>query len=169
LLTARPQAGKMENSMKYTNHPGFIRINPVVIPQASYSSRPEIVAASAFEGRPVVSTHGEDIGKVGHVMMDAHTGQATYVVISRRGTPGTSAKLHAIPWTALVFDAKNTRFILNIDPDVMENAPGFDNEHWPVMTSPSWQAKIHGYYKQRDYWPQPAVNQAKVQAETQAG
>jgi sporulation protein YlmC with PRC-barrel domain len=159
----------MENSMKYTNYPGFTRTNPVITPQASYSFRPKIVAASAFEGRPVVNTHGEDIGTVAHVMMDARSGRATYVVISRRGLLGAGIRLHAVPWIALMFDAINTRFVLNINPELMEEAPGFDNEHWPVMTSPSWQAKIHGYYKQRDYWPQPAVNQAKVQAETQAG
>jgi len=56
------------------------------------------------------------------------------------------AKLFAVPWAALTLDTKNKRFVLNVDKDMLKDAPGFDEDNWPDMADASWTKKIHSYY-----------------------
>ena len=55
-------------------------------------------------------------------------------------------KLFAVPWEAMTLDTINKRFTLNIDKDRIENAPGFDSDHWPNMANQTWASQIHTYY-----------------------
>ena len=54
--------------------------------------------------------------------------------------------LFAVPWSALVLDTMNKRFMLDVDKARLESAPGFDKDHWPDMANPEWAADIHDYY-----------------------
>lgn len=137
--------------MNQSPHHASARILPLGSPKSMRTNRPACVAASTLEGSPVVNSQARDIGTVTHVMMDAASGQAAYVVISTKGAAHVR-KLYAVPWTALRFDAEHARFVLNIEPERMRNAPAFDNEHWPSMVNPAWETQIHDYYRQRDYW-----------------
>jgi hypothetical protein len=42
--------------------------------------------------------------------------------------------------------------VLNIEKDQLENAPGFDKDHWPSMADTRWATDVHAYYSQRPYW-----------------
>ena len=53
--------------------------------------------------------------------------------------------LFAVPWSALVLDTMNKRFMLDVDKARLESAPGFDKDHWPDMANPEWAADIHDY------------------------
>jgi len=55
-------------------------------------------------------------------------------------------KLFAVPWEALTLDTVNKRFTLNLDKERIENAPGFDADHWPNMANQTWASQIHNYY-----------------------
>ena len=41
--------------------------------------------------------------------------------------------IEAYPWSALTLDADNRRFILDVPKERLQNAPGFDKDHWPAM------------------------------------
>lgn len=56
------------------------------------------------------------------------------------------SKLFAAPWSALTLDPENKHFVLNVEKDRLQNAPGFDKDNWPDMSDLSWAKKIHGYY-----------------------
>jgi sporulation protein YlmC with PRC-barrel domain len=113
---------------------------------------PEIMAASTLEGDEVVNNVGEDLGHIEEIMVDVTTGRVAYAVLSFGGFLGMGNKLFAIPWSSLQLDAVNERFILNIDKESLENAPGFDKDHWPSMADRQWADEIHSYYKSRPYW-----------------
>jgi hypothetical protein len=34
----------------------------------------------------------------------------------------------------------------------LKNAEGFDKDHWPDMTDPTWGTRIHEHYGTRPYW-----------------
>lgn len=146
--------------MNYSYHRTSARILP--INKTLRATRSEAVAASAFEGRPVVSNQAKEIGKVTHIMMDTSSGQASYVIVSGKNSLGVEHTLHAVPWTSLKFDSVNNRFVLNIDPERMQNAPAFDNDHWPSMINPAWETQIHNYYRQREYWVLPASKKVRA-------
>ena len=56
------------------------------------------------------------------------------------GFLGMGDKLFAIPWHALVLDADNECFVLDIPKERMEQAPGFNKERWPSMADQRWAA-----------------------------
>ena len=73
-------------------------------------------------------------------------------VLSFGGFLGMGAKYFAIPWSALTLDTAEKRFILGVSKDRLENAPGFDKDHWPSMADRTWATQIHEYYNLTPYW-----------------
>lgn len=80
------------------------------------------------------------------------SGRIAYAVLSFGGFLGMGNKLFAIPWSALTLDADEKRFILNVAKERLDNAPGFDQDHWPSMADASWARQLHEYYDVRPYW-----------------
>jgi hypothetical protein len=79
-------------------------------------------------------------------MLDMRSGQVAYAVLSLGGFLGIGEKLFAVPWSALTLDTENKRFVLSVDKDRLEKAPGFDRNKWPNMADPSWEQGIQAYY-----------------------
>jgi hypothetical protein len=113
---------------------------------------PRILAASAISGKRVQNPAGEELGEIDELMVDLHSGQVAYAVLSFGGFLGMGNKLFAIPWGALALDTDETTFVLNVDKELLENAPGFDKEDWPDMADSRWGTDIHSYYGIRPYW-----------------
>jgi sporulation protein YlmC with PRC-barrel domain len=113
---------------------------------------PEIMAASTLEGNSVVNGQGVDLGTIKEIMIDVPNGSVAYAVLSFGGLLGLGDKLYAIPWAALTLDTDNKCFILDIDAERLEAAPGFDKDHWPAMADRRWANEVHTYYGQRNDW-----------------
>jgi sporulation protein YlmC with PRC-barrel domain len=113
---------------------------------------PEVMDADTLIGDSVVNAAGEDLGEVKAIMLDVASGRIAYAVLSFGGFLGMGNKLFAIPWSALTLDAGEKRFILNIEKERLDNAPGFDKDHWPAMADASWARQLHEYYDVRPYW-----------------
>ena len=113
---------------------------------------PEVMDANTLIGDSVVNGSGEKLGKIEAIMLDVTTGRIAYAVLSFGGFLGLGAKLFAVPWSALTLDAAEKRFILNVPKERLENAPGFDKDHWPSMADSAWATEIHAYYEVRPYW-----------------
>src|SRR5215216_1679626 len=113
---------------------------------------PEIMAASSFEGETVVNNQGDTVGEIEEVMLDVRAGRIAYAVLSVGGFLGIGEKYFAIPWRAFTMDTDNHSFILDVDKQRLENAPGFDKDHWPSMADQSWATQVHSYYSTRPYW-----------------
>ncbi len=113
---------------------------------------PEVMDADTLVGDSVVNAAGEDLGEVKAIMLDVTSGRIGYAVLSFGGFLGMGNKLFAIPWSALTLDAGEKRFVLNIAKERLENAPGFDKDHWPSMADASWATQLHKYYDVRPYW-----------------
>ena len=84
-------------------------------------------------------------------MRNMNNGKIAYAVLSFGGFLGMGDKLFAVPWNALTLDTENKRFILDVDKDRLESAPGFDKDDWPDMADPTWQSTIHSYYGMKAY------------------
>jgi sporulation protein YlmC with PRC-barrel domain len=102
----------------------------------------------------VMNTRGQRLGNVEEVVIDAATGQVAYAVLSVGEFLGAGGKLFALPWHALQQSAGLGTFVLDIDKETLQKAPGFDKDHWPNMADPRWQATVHSYYKQQPYGQQ---------------
>jgi sporulation protein YlmC with PRC-barrel domain len=115
---------------------------------------PRVLSASTIIGDKVVNTAGEQLGSITELMIDLDEGRIAYAVLSFGGILGMGNKLFAIPWEALRIDTENHAFILDIDKEVLENAPGFDKDHWPdnAKYEAGWLLGLYEYYGYSPYW-----------------
>ena len=118
-------------------------------PEKRYRS---VLAASTLEGDKVRNTSGEDLGKIDEIMIDIPTGRIAYAVLSFGGFLGMGDRLFALPWSILKVDEDNKCFILDVDKDVLKNAPGFDKNNWPDMSDTTWGSRVYTYYHAQPYW-----------------
>ena len=115
---------------------------------------PRVLSASSIMGHKVINTAGEQLGSMMELMIDLDGGLIAYAVLSFGGILGMGDKLFAIPWEALTIDTENHTFILDVDKEVLENAPGFDKDHWPdnAKYEAGWLLGVYEYYGYSPYW-----------------
>jgi sporulation protein YlmC with PRC-barrel domain len=89
------------------------------------------LTASSLVGDKVVNPSHEHLGEIKEIMLDLEGGKIDYIVIEFGGFLGLGIKYFAIPFRLLTLDASNKRFIFNQSREVLQNAPGFDMDHWP--------------------------------------
>ena len=107
---------------------------------------PRLMGADTLIGDHVHNLQNEHLGEIKEIMLDMRSGKIAYAVMASGGVFTLGERLFAVPWEALTLDTVNKRFTLNIDKDRIENAPGFDTEHWPNMANQAWVTEIHNYY-----------------------
>ena len=113
-----------------------------------------VLSATAIIGNKVVNAKGEQLGSIKELMIDLDDGQIAYVVLSFGGFLGLGDKLFAIPLEALTFDTGEHTVILDLNKEVLRNAPGFDKDHWPdnAQYEAGWLLDIYEYYGYSPYW-----------------
>ena len=120
--------------------------------QSAEGPGPQVMDADTLIGDSVANGNGDDLGKIETIMLDVTSGRVAYAVLSFGGFLGMGDKLFAIPWSALTLDTDNKCFVLDVPKERLENAPGFDKDHWPSMADPTWATDVHSYYNARPYW-----------------
>ena len=111
-----------------------------------------LVSADTMTGDSVRNLAGDDLGKVQDIMLDVDDGSIAYAVLSFGGFLGMGEKLFAVPWKALVLVQDEEHFLLDVDKEVLEDAPGFDKDNWPDFSDPTWGQGIHDHYGTTPYW-----------------
>lgn len=119
--------------------------------QTPMVSPPKIESVRRLINKRVVNPVGEELGIIEELVIDLEAGRIAYAVLSFSNFLGLSSKLFAIPWPALRFSTHDKTFILNVEKEVLKQAPGFDKNNWPDMADPRWNADIHGYYGHQPY------------------
>lgn len=104
-----------------------------------------VLTATSIIGDKVENTQGEKLGKINNIMLDLQNGCIEYVVLEFGGFLGVGEKLFALPFKSLHLNAERKTFILNLDKEFLEKAPGFDKDHWPETNSRHWNDV-------NDYW-----------------
>jgi sporulation protein YlmC with PRC-barrel domain len=103
------------------------------------------LTATTIIGDKVLNGSSETLGQVKDVMLNIHDGKIEYVVIEYGGFLGIGEKFFAVPFKALTLDTSKHAFILHQKKEVLENAPGFDKNHWPETNS-------HDMESSSQYW-----------------
>lgn len=115
-------------------------------PDTSHGPGPNLMGAETLVGNDVFNSASEKLGEVKEIMLDMRSGKVSYAVLSYGGFLGMGEKLFAVPWDALKLDTKNKRFTLDVQKDRLQDAPGFDKDHWPNMADPAWEKGVRTYY-----------------------
>lgn len=117
------------------------------------NEHPRVLSATKIIGNKVVNRQGEELGSIKDLTIDLDDAQIAYAVLSFGGFLGVGDKLFAIPLEALIFMNKQT-VILDVDKEVLKNAPGFDKDRWPddAQYEAGWLLDIFEYYGYSPYW-----------------
>ncbi len=120
------------------------------------------IKASSIIGTSVVNPGGDKLGDVKEIVIDPRTGRVAYAVVSFGGFLGMGSKLFAIPFGALKYNVTKSEFadneylpneyVLDISRERLEAAPGFDIDHWPLLSDEKWHRDLHRYYERLPYW-----------------
>lgn len=111
-----------------------------------------VLSSSSLTGDPVVNPEGEKLGKLEEIMVDIDSGVIAYAVIGFGGFLGRGEKLFAVPWGAVSVDTEEKRLVVDIDPATLDDALGFDPQHWPAFSDLEWASKLHSHYSVSPYW-----------------
>ncbi|WP_292462479.1 PRC-barrel domain-containing protein [Methanolobus sp.] len=123
---------------------------------------PEVISATTIEGDKIVNEKGEDLGNIKDIMIDLKDGSVSYVVLSFGGFLGLGDKLFGVPWKAIHKDPGAHNFILNVDKEKLENAPGFDKDNWPGTTDESHREYVTTIYDYYGY-EQPSLRRGSME------
>jgi sporulation protein YlmC with PRC-barrel domain len=112
-------------------------------PQSSEGTPTRADKASNILGMKVRNESNQYLGRIKDLVIDWKNEQVAYAVLRTGGSPpfGQGAKLLAVPLTALTTSQDQKYLILNADKSKLETAMGFDSDHWPSVSNPSWGAE----------------------------
>jgi hypothetical protein len=111
-----------------------------------------LIAGSKVTGTNVYNTAGENIGSIYDVMIDKHSGNVAYAVMSFGGFLGMGSEYHPLPWSTLKYDIGKEGYVVNLSKSMLAGAP-----HYSLGTNPGWgnrdyETKLHSYYGVGPYW-----------------
>jgi len=106
-----------------------------------------VVRSSELLGYDVQNFEGEDLGSIQDAMISLQDGCIDYMILSFGGILGLGDTQFLIPWRALTVDPANERVILNVEPEVLDNAPSFDVDNLPDFNMPDWDAEARTFWE----------------------
>ena len=74
-----------------------------------------------------------------------------YADLSFGGVLGFGNKWFAVLWDALEHSRHDGKFILNVDREMLETAPGFDKDNWPDVQDREFAKMVFMFYDRRPY------------------
>ena len=111
------------------------------------TTEPEFLSATTIIQDRVRNPEGQHLGNIVELMIDLEDGRVAYAVLN------LEQKLFAIPWPMLRLDADEECFVLNVSRELLEEAPGMDEEDWPAhRPSHKWLAEVYAHYGYDLYW-----------------
>jgi hypothetical protein len=128
---------------------------------------PRVLSSGTLLGCEVLNREGEKLGKVESFAVDLEQGRLAYAVLSFGGFLGFGDKWFAVPWEALEFSHHDQRFILNVEKELLKEAPGFDKDHWPSIEDRQFAQQVYEYYDRVPYWEQEQT-QARSEDEVES-
>lgn len=97
----------------------------------------------------VVNSAGEKLGTLDEIMLDVPAVESPTQYFPP-AVPGH--RRQAVRHSLACANPENKCFILDVSKERLEQAPGFDKDHWPTMADEIWAREVHTYYSARPYW-----------------
>lgn len=100
------------------------------------------LTAKTIIGDKVHDLNDNEMGHIEDVMIDVVAGKIDYVIVEFGGFLGIGTKYFAIPHNMLQVNGEKKLFVFKGDKSMLENAPGFDLNHWPDTN----------FHEEEKYW-----------------
>jgi sporulation protein YlmC with PRC-barrel domain len=117
-------------------------------PSATAEQNWQLHRASQAVGMKVKNANDEKLGKVEDIVVATGSGEIRYLALSFGGFLGIGDKYFAVPWDAVMLEHKDKEHFVMFDvtKEQLENAQGFDKDHWPDFGNDKWAAANDAHY-----------------------
>lgn len=111
-----------------------------------------ILSSSTLTHDAVYNRNGEKLGDLKDLMIDTENGRVVYAVLSFGGFLGVGDKLFAIPLDAFEVNTTREHLMLDVTKERLENAPGFDKDHWPKTANRTFVDQVYSHWNVPSYY-----------------
>ena len=108
-------------------------------------SRNDLIASDRVEGTAVYNREGEHLGKIDNFMVEKRSGQVRYAVLSFGGFLGIGNDHYPLPWSVLTYDTDKGGYVIDLDKDVLDNAPRYAADARPDYDD-TYGRNVYQYY-----------------------
>lgn len=123
-----------------------------VQPTSGAKETARLISSEKVSGSKVENPKGDNLGSIEEIMIDKISGRVGYAVLKYGSFLGMGGKLFALPWDMLKYDTRRDAYVIAIPEDRLKNAPSFDSNRWPDMSSRNFGKEIHDYYGSAADW-----------------
>src|ERR1700674_1608339 len=99
-----------------------------------------LISSDKVVGTAVYNRQGENLGSVYGLMIDKHTGQVAYAVMSFGGFLGMGESYHPLPWRVLTYDTRQGGYVVDLDRSRLDAAPSYTSS-----APPNWSDRTYGH------------------------
>jgi sporulation protein YlmC with PRC-barrel domain len=101
-------------------------------------------------GADVINSAGDDIGELDNLLVVPSTGYIPFALIAAGGLFGLGEKLVPVPFSALQYDPERAVFILDVDEEVLEDAPSLSRYAAPNTRELLRNAELREFWSRLD-------------------
>ena len=113
--------------------------------EPEYIETSTLIASDMVDGTSVFNKLGDKIGHIHNFMVNKHSGQVEYAVMSFGGFLGMGEDHYPIPWKKLKYDFARHGFVADISKEKLAAAPKHVSDIPPIY-DPAYGMLINGYY-----------------------
>jgi PRC-barrel domain len=104
-----------------------------------------LIASNRVEGTAVYNRQGEKLGRIESFMVDKHSGQAEYAVMSFGGLFGFGDEHHPLPWNALDYDPEQGGYVVDLTKEKLQAGPKYRAGDEPAFDR-DYDRRVYDYY-----------------------
>lgn len=105
-----------------------------------------IISTTEIIGKQVQNPSGEKIGDIRDMIIDIGGGYNGYAILSFEKLGEVREKLFAIPVDILEFSSDGEIISLDMGPEKIKKAPGFDHDEWPIRSNRNFVQEVDDFY-----------------------
>ena len=106
-------------------------------PDALTAVRGVLLSTETLLGSDVKNPQAQDVGNLKQLMVDPHTGRVMYAVVAMGGFLGMGEKTVIVPWNALEVGRDGKSLVLNVSPQMLQQAPAYEKGKEPMYAPTS--------------------------------
>jgi PRC-barrel domain len=105
-----------------------------------------LISSDKVVGTAVYNRLGEHLGSVYGLMIDKHTGQVAYAVMSFGGFLGMGESYHPLPWRVLTYDTRQGGYVVDLDRSRLGAAPSYTSSTPPNWADRTYAHRVDDFY-----------------------
>lgn len=116
------------------------------------SGHTSAIRAKKVIGTNVYNTGGEKIGAIEDIVLDKLSNNIMFSVCGFGGFLGMGEKFHAVPWSALKYDERQSGYVVGLSTEQLRAAPADSIAELARNGGTEYRDRAYSYFKEPKYW-----------------